>query len=325
MPRHLTLALLFACSLPAQAQLPLQQQLETLWQQGAYAEAKTLLAPQVNKKTKDAFLLAALGRTELALGETEAAADWLEKAIKLDMTNAEYQFLYGNASCNHAQKAIMLSALAHAKRCVKAYETAHSLAPAEPKYLQALAQYYAQAPGIAGGDKAKAKTLAEQLTTINPLKGQLLQLELLLREDLAQAEAMLAQSELLQQRPEAYFLIGVEQAAKRDYQAAIRQFQLASEQQVTDRDAQRSRLLALYQLGRAAVLAKTATGQGINALQQFITESQGQLPEFQEWAQFRLAQLYLANEQRPDAEALLRPLQASTKDDNLKTEIKKVL
>jgi hypothetical protein len=78
-------------------------------------------------------------------------------------------------------------------------------------------------------------------------------------------------------------------------------------------------------LGRAAVLAKTATGQGINALQQFITESQGQLPEFQEWAQFRLAQLYLANEQRPDAEALLRPLQASTKDDNLKTEIKKVL
>lgn len=321
-----TVTLLFTlASFGLQAEIPLPQHLETLWQQGAYAEAKTLLAPKVTKKTKDAFLLAALGRTELALGDTEAATDWLERAIKLDTTNAEYQFLYGNASCNHAQKAIMLSALAHAKRCVKAYETAHSLAPAEPKYLQALAQYYAQAPGIAGGDKAKAKTLAEQLTTINPLKGQLLQLELLLREDLAQAEAMLAQSELLQQRPEAYFLIGVEQAAKRDYQAAIRQFQLASEQQVTDRDAQRSRLLALYQLGRAAVLAKTATGQGINALQQFITESQGQLPEFQEWAQFRLAQLYLANEQRPDAEALLRPLQASTKDDNLKTEIKKVL
>jgi tetratricopeptide (TPR) repeat protein len=319
-----TLLLSLSC-FSLQAEIPLPQQLETLWQQGAYAEAKNLLAPKVTKKTKDVFLLAALGRTELALGEAEAATDWLERAIKLDGSNAEYQFYYANASCNTAQKVNMLSALGHAKRCVKAYETAHTLAPTEAKYLQALAQYYAQAPGVAGGDKAKAKTLAEQLTTMNPLKGQLLQLELLLREDLARAEAMLAESELLQQRPEAYFLIGVEQAAKRDYQAAIRQFQLASEQQAADRDAQRSRLLALYQLGRAAVLAKTATGQGINALQQFITESQGQLPEFQEWAQFRLAQLYLANEQRPDAEALLRPLQASTKDDNLKTEIKKVL
>lgn len=323
--KHLFTLMLLGVSVNTMANTELEQQVNALFQQNAFAEAKNLLTPKVTKKTKDAFLLAALGRTELALGEAEAATDWLERAIKLDSTNAEYHFYYANASCNTAQKVNMLSALGHAKRCVKAYETAHTLVPAEPKYLQALAQYYAQAPGVAGGDKAKAMALAKQLTEVNPLKGQLLQLELLLREDQAQAEALLAANPELQQRPEPYFLLGVTQAAKRDYPAAIGQFQRASEQEAADKDALRSKLLALYQLGRAAVVGKTATEQGISALRQFIAESSELLPEYQDWAQFRLAQLYLANEQRPDAEALLRPLQASTKDDNLKTEIKKVL
>lgn len=323
--KHIFPLMLLVVSVNTMANTELEQQVNALFQQNAYAEAKKLLTPKVTKKTKDAFLLAALGRTELALGEAEAATDWLERAIKLDGTNAEYQFYYANASCNTAQKVNMLSALGHAKRCVKAYETAHTLAPTEAKYLQALAQYYAQAPGVAGGDKAKAMALAKQLTEVNPLKGQLLQLELLLQEDQAQAEALLAANLELQQRPEPYFLLGVTQAAKRDYPAAIGQFQRASEQEAADKDALRSKLLALYQLGRAAVVGKTATEQGISALRQFIAESSELLPEYQDWAQFRLAQLYLANEQRPDAEALLRPLQARTKDDNLKTEIKKVL
>jgi tetratricopeptide (TPR) repeat protein len=317
--------LLLGVSFNTMANTELEQQVTALLQQKAYAEAKNLLAPKVTKKSKDAFLLAALGRTELALGEAEAATAWLERAIKLENSNAEYQFYYANASCNTAQKVNMLSALGHAKRCVKAYETAHTLAPTEPKYLQALAQYYAQAPGVAGGDKTKAMTLAKQLTELKPLQGQLLQLELLLRDDPAQAEALLAGNPSLQQRPEPYFLLGNAHAAKRDYPAAISQFLQASEQEATDKDALRSKMFALYQLGRAAVLGKTATEQGISALRQFIAESSELLPEYQDWAQFRLAQLYLANEQRPDAEALLKPLQASTKDNNLKTEIKKIL
>lgn len=323
--KHLITLCLLGISVNVMANTELQQQVTTLLQQQAYTEAKNLLTPMVTKKTKDAFLLAALGRTELALGESETATDWLERAIKLDGNNAEYQFYYGTASCNTAQKANMLSALGHAKRCVKAYEMAHTLAPTEPKYLQALAQYYGQAPGVAGGDKAKAMVLAKQLTEVNPLKGQLLQLELLVRDEPTQAEALLASNPELQQRPEPYFLLGVSQASKRDYTAAISQFQRASEQDAADQDALRSKLLALYQLGRAAAIGKTATEQGIGALRQFIAESSELLPEYQDWAQFRLAQLYLANEQRPAAEALLKPLQASTTDNNLKTEINKVL
>lgn len=301
-----------------------EQQVRALWQQHSFTEAKTLLAPQVTKKTQDSFLVAALGRTELGLGNATDAEEWLAKAIKMQPENAEYQFWYGRASCDAAQQASMFSALSLAKRCVKAFETATKLAPENSEYLQALAKYYAQAPSMAGGDKAQAMALSKQLQQQAPLKGKLLELELLLQQDdYAAADTLVANSIELHNRPEPYFLKGVKAALKRDYPAAISEFKTASEQIAVDEDASRSRLLSLYQLGRATVSSKTDYPQGIDALERFVAADS--LPEFQEWAQFRLAQLYLATEQRAKAEALLLPLQNSTKDDKLKTEIRKVL
>lgn len=305
--------------------LELEQQVTALLQQKAFADAKAILTPKVNKNTKDAFLLATLGRSELALGEVEQAEKLLARAVKAKADNAQYQFWYGRASCDAAQQASMLSALGLAKRCAKAFEQAHQLAPDNAEYLQALAKYYAQAPGVAGGDKAKAMALSKTLQQLDPIKGQLLELELLLQQDqTAAAEALLAQTPELQSRPEPYFLQGLILAQSRDYQGAMQQFAQASSQEAADIDAERSRLMALYQLGRATVLAKAGHEQGISALQRFLAD-ENTPAEFTDWAQFRLAQLYLATEQRPAAEALLKPLQASTKDSNLKTEIKKIL
>lgn len=323
--KHILTLLLISASFNSFANAELEQQVSALFQQKAFAEVKTLLTPQVNKKTKDAFLLAALGRSELALGDAEQAEKLLARAVKVQEHNAEYQFWYGRASCDAAQQANMLSALGLAKRCAKAFAQAHELAPENAEYLQALAKYYAQAPGVAGGDKTKALELSKMLQQLSPVKGQLLELELLLQQDQTEAAAaLLAEHPALQARPEPYFLQGVKFAQGRNYPSAMQQFAKASEQEATDLEAKRSRLLALYQLGRATVLAKTEHEQGISALQRFLAD-EDTLPEFTDWAQFRLAQLYLATEQRPAAEALLKPLQDSTKDNNLKTEIKKIL
>lgn len=323
--KHIFTLLLVSVSFSSIASSELEQQVTALLQQKAFADARTILLPKVNKNTKDAFLLASLGRSELALGEVEQAEKLLARAVKAKTDHAEYQFWYGRASCDAAQQASMLSALGLAKRCAKAFEQAHQLAPDNAEYLQALAKYYAQAPGVAGGDKTKAMALTKALQQLAPLKGQLLELELLLQQDQTEAAtALLTQVPELQSRPEPYFLQGVKLAQSRDYQGAMQQFTLASEQDAADNDAERSRLMALYQLGRAAVLAKTDYQQGISALQRFLAD-ENTPAEFTDWAQFRLAQLYLATEQRPAAEALLKPLQDSTKDNNLKTEIKKVL
>ncbi|WP_372625670.1 tetratricopeptide repeat protein [Arsukibacterium sp.] len=302
----------------------LQQQVTALWQQQQFAAAKVLLADKVNRKTKDAWLLAALGRSELELGQLEVAEELLAKAVKIESDNGRYQFWYGRASCDSAQQASMFSALGYAKRCRKAFEQALQIEPDNSAYLKALGKYYAQAPSIAGGDKEQALTIAARLAAQDPLQGQLLQLEVLFSaEDSAAAEQFVQNSELLQSRPEPYFMRGIKLAQSRDYLGAMAQFSKASEKRVEDEGGQRSRLLALYQLGRASVLAKTEPQQGIAALTEFLAD--GRMNDFNDWAQFRLSQLYLAQDQRAQAEAILTPLLASTTDDNLKSEIKKIL
>ncbi|MDX1678504.1 tetratricopeptide repeat protein [Arsukibacterium sp.] len=316
-------ALLVSLGLNA-APADLQQQVSDLWQHQDFAAAKNLLADQVNRKTTDAWLLAALGRSELELGQADAAEELLARAIKIDADNARYQFWFGRASCDRAQQASMFSALGYAKRCRQAFEQAVALAPTDTGYLKALGKYYAQAPGIAGGDKEQALTVAARLEHYDPLQGQLLQLEVLFSaEDTAAAEQLINSSALLQSRPEPYFMRGIQLAQSRDYPAAIAEFSKASAQNVDDEDGKRNRLLALYQLGRASVLGKTHYQQGITALNEFLAD--GSLPDFNEWAQLRLSQLYLAREQRQQAEAILVPLLARSQDDNLKSEIKKIL
>lgn len=306
------------------SQIDLQQKVDMLWQQHDYAAARALLADKVNRKTKDAWLLATLGRSELELGQAKAAEELLARATKAEPANAQYQFWFGRASCDSAQKASMFSAMGYAKQCRKAFEQAVALDPTEAGYLKALGKYYAQAPGIAGGDKEQALAVAKRLEQQDPLQGQLLKLEVLFSaEDMSSADQFLAESTLLQSRPEPYFMRGIHLAQSRDYPAAMAEFSIASEKTVVDADGKRNRLLALYQLGRASVMAKTGYAQGIAALTEFLAD--GSMHDFNEWAQFRLSQLYLAQDERQKAEAILTPLLATTTDDNLKTEIKKVL
>lgn len=316
-------ALLFSFGLTAEP-AELQQKVSELWQQQDFAAAKVLLADKVNRKTSDAWLLAALGRSELELGQADIAEELLARAVKVESDNARYQFWYGRASCDSAQQASMFSALGYAKRCRKAFEQAVSLAPTDTGYLQALGKYYAQAPGIAGGDKEQALAIAIRLEQLEPLQGQLLQLEILFSaEDTAAAEQFVNSSELLRSRPEPYFMRGIKLAQSREYALAMAEFSKASKQDVADDDGKRNRLLALYQLGRASVLADTDYQQGVAALTEFLAD--GSLLDFNEWAQFRLSQLYLAQDQRQKAEAILKPLLAATRDDKLKSEIKKIL
>ncbi len=301
----------------------LKQQLSELWQAGDFAAAKALLAPQVNSKTKDAALLAYLGRTEAGLNNMATAEELLAKAVKLTPANADYQHWYGTASCNMATNASMFSALGYARRCRAAYQKELELAPDSPRGYIALGSYYAQAPGVAGGDKAEALKLAEKLKQLDELQGWLLQLKATDISKQANFEALLAGSELLQQRPEAYYLRGMTLARDNKHSEAIELYQQALALTASDKEASASQVQSRYQLGRSAVLGKTGLEEGTAALQQFIQD--GAPPEYGDWAQLRLGQLLLLQQQREQAEAILKPLLASTEDSRVKDELKKLL
>lgn len=299
------------------------EQVKGLWQQKNYAGAQTLLSPLVGKKSKDAQLLALLGQTEFLLENKEQAEELLEKAIKYDASNADYQHWYATVSCNLASDASMFSAMGYAKRCKKAYETALQLAPSNPRSYIALGQFYAQAPAIVGGDKDKALQLAEKLTTIDPLQGALLQLRATDLEDSAVFDALLVKSELLRQRPESFFQRGITLARAEKFAQAIEALQLAIKQPATDDDAKEVIAESRYQLARCAVLGKTAVSEGIAAMQYYLDDTPD--PTRLDWAKLRLAQLYVLAKELEKANAIAKPLLAATDDDKLKAELKKIL
>src|SRR5690606_38290988 len=262
-------------------------------------------------------------QTEALLNNADKAEDLLEKAVKLDSNNADYQHWYATVSCNLAASASMFSALGYAKRCKKAYETALELAPQNPRSYIALGSFLAQAPGVAGGDKDKALQLAEQLKQIDPLQGILLQLNASDLQDDAVFNALLAKDELLTQRPETYLQRGVAFSRADQHAKAMAMFEQALTMPASDDAAADAKAQALYQIGRSAAKAERAVDKGIAALQQFIAQQPA--ADNIDWAKLRLGQLYLLQQQQAKAEEILKPLLASTQEKELKGELQKLL
>lgn len=301
----------------------ISSQVKVLWHAQDYTAAHTLLSPLVTKKTKDAELLALLGQTEALLHNTEQAEELLEKAVKYDANNADYQHWYATVSCNLAADASMFSALGYAKRCKKAYQTALELSPDNPRSYIALGSFLNQAPGIAGGDKAEALKLAQKLKQLDPLQGALLALNASDLTDDAVFTALLAEDELLSKRPESYLQRGVAFSRADDHTKAISLFEQALTMPADDDEAADAKAQALYQIGRSAVKGQTDHDKGISALQQFI--EQQPTADNIDWAKLRLGQLYIAQQQQDKAELLLKPVLASTQDKQLKDELQKLL
>uniref|UniRef100_A0A486XUA9 TPR repeat n=1 Tax=Rheinheimera sp. BAL341 TaxID=1708203 RepID=A0A486XUA9_9GAMM len=323
MLRKLILLVMCSVSLQLMAQSDLQQRVDALWLTDDYAAAKSLLTTHVDRKTKDAWLLAALGYSEMALGNDEDAEKLLSRAIKIEDNNADYQLWFGSASCNRAQQVNMLSAAGYAKRCLSAFKRAHHLKPTEPKYTRAYAQFLAQAPSIVGGDKDQALQLATQLQQIAPEQGAVLKLELLSSDSDSRAfEQFILDNPILANRPEPHFIRGSRATNENNYTDAIAHFNRAIQTLAADELANTNRQSARYQLARASVLGNTAAEQGLTAITEYL---QGKtVPASAEWAKLRKAQLHLQLAQQDQADALLRQLTANSKDDRIQAEIKKI-
>jgi predicted negative regulator of RcsB-dependent stress response len=108
-----------------------------------------------------------------------------------------------------------------------------------------------------------------------------------------------------------------------NYSGAIELLQQAIQQAAVDDDAKAAINESHYQLARCAVLGKTAVAEGIAAMQYYLQENPAS--ERHDWAQLRLAQLYLLANSTEKAKAITEPLLASTNDDKLKAELKKLL
>jgi Tfp pilus assembly protein PilF len=130
------------------------------------AAALALIESAAKAEPNDARWVSAQGILHGRMGAKEKAVEFAEKAVKLDPKSARVQFWYGTALFENIENVGMFSKMGYAGDAEKAYLTAVEL---DPKYMSphvGLVQFYANAPGIAGGSLKKARKHAQAVVEI---------------------------------------------------------------------------------------------------------------------------------------------------------------
>jgi len=115
-----------------------------------------------------------LGKCFFRLGDLDEAIAHEEKAVELDEENAEYHFELGMMYAEDARDASIFTAPFVAGNIKEQFQRTIEL---DPDHLQGrigLAQFYLQAPGIAGGDVDKALEQAKIVATMDEMQGRFL-------------------------------------------------------------------------------------------------------------------------------------------------------
>jgi tetratricopeptide (TPR) repeat protein len=144
-----------------------------LMERGAWKEARGLVEARFAARPDDAEVLALMSRVKLVYGDRKAALELAEKAVAAEPKNAEYHLYLAEAVGEMAQHASVLKKPGLAKRFKREAEATIALDPKQVEARQHLVMYYIVAPGIMGGDKKKAITVADEIVAVDPVKGNL--------------------------------------------------------------------------------------------------------------------------------------------------------
>jgi tetratricopeptide (TPR) repeat protein len=146
---------------------------EELFELQRYDDARAAFEARLAKNRDDASALYYMGRIADAQGKSGQAADWFEKAVKRDDTNALYHFWLGSALGDEAQKASKFRQPFLARRVKNEFERAVQLDPTMLQPREGLVDFYSIAPGIMGGSMDAAKAQAGEIVKLNAYRGHM--------------------------------------------------------------------------------------------------------------------------------------------------------
>lgn len=228
-----------------------------------------------------------LGRIALEGGGIDAGVEQMEKAVKLDDTISEYHFWLGVAYAQKIQKASFFEQGQLAPRIKSEFEKAVETDPNNLQARMGLAQYYMNAPPIAGGSTEKAKEQIEAIKKIDPKQAHVFMAQVhTAKKEYDEAEAELQSAmQLDADDPDIHYQLGMLYQAKQDYPAAFRTLE-----KVITIDA--DYVGAYYQIARTAIFSGDQIERGIECLQTYLTKDVR--PGQPSWAHahWRLGMLY---------------------------------
>lgn len=133
-----------------------------------FDKARAVYKDLLDQQPNSAEAYSGLGRVAFEFRRFEEAVKALERAIQLAPGKADYHFQLGRALTGRVGQVGIFKKMGIAGRLRKSFQKAAELDPRHGPARLALATYYANAPGIAGGSDKKALRQARALKAFNP-------------------------------------------------------------------------------------------------------------------------------------------------------------
>ncbi len=146
---------------------------DALIEAGHWKRARQIAAARVQANPADAQAHAWLSKIASGFADLEASIREAEKAVQLDESNAAFHGQLAESCALMADKAHVLKSFPYVRRMRKEIDATLALDPRQVDTLLVDMLFSWKAPGIAGGDKQKARRIADQIVKISPAWGYL--------------------------------------------------------------------------------------------------------------------------------------------------------
>jgi hypothetical protein len=138
---------------------------------GHWKRARALVEPRWGSQPNDPLANFLMSQIRFAFGDRESPLGLAEKAVTLDGRTSKFHRQLAEVLGVQAERANLLQQALLAHRFKREIDTAISLDGRDVQALRDLMEYYLIAPGIIGGDGAKAREIANRIAAIDPAEG----------------------------------------------------------------------------------------------------------------------------------------------------------
>jgi len=149
-----------------------------LIKEGHWKRARPLAEQQYAFHPNDARAAYQLSQVKEAFGDLDGALPLAEKAVSLDGSSAAYHYQLAAVCGEKADAAPFFQKADWAKRFKAEADKAAALDPKNVDTRFALIEFYLQAPRLMGGDKSKARDMADQIAKADAGQGYVAELRL---------------------------------------------------------------------------------------------------------------------------------------------------
>ena len=188
------LILLISGFCPAQ-QMSSGVSVENLTNAGHWKRARQIVEARLKANPRDAFALYMSSKVNASFGNLDKALDQAQKSVALESRNPDYLAQLAEMHVRLADRSSVVKQVLYVRLFKKEVDAALALNPRHVDALLVDAMFLSRAPVIAGGDRKRARALAQQLTGFDTAWGYMLQARLAEQEkDDARTEAFLRQA-----------------------------------------------------------------------------------------------------------------------------------